>query len=105
MDIVICFVTAPSQEVAAALGKSLVDRRLAACVSIVPGVQSIYRWNDDVTIDQEVLMILKTDASLAEELQRAVLAEHPYDVPEFVALSPQQVAPQYAAWVTQSTKG
>ncbi len=102
MSIVICLVTAPSEEVGAALAKSLVTQRLAACVNVIPGVQSVYRWKDDIVIDQEVLLIIKTEQSLTERLQQAVLSEHPYDVPEFVVLKPEQVSAAYAQWVSES---
>jgi len=105
MKITICFVTAPSSEVASALAKLVVDQRLAACVNIVPGVQSVYRWNDEVTIDSEVLMIMKTSTARLEDLKRAVLKEHPYDTPEFIAIEPSASLEPYAQWVVESTVG
>ena len=102
MSIVICLVTAPSQEVGSALAKSLVSQRLAACVNIVPAVQSIYRWQDEITIDEEVLLVIKTENSMTQKLQEAVMTEHPYDVPEFVVLSVVEVSAAYAAWIAGS---
>jgi periplasmic divalent cation tolerance protein len=99
MNIVICLVTAPSQEVGAALAKSLVDQRLAACVNILPAVQSIYRWQDQITIDEEVLLLIKTEKDLTERLKQAVVAAHPYEVPEFVVLSATDVSTPYAEWI------
>jgi periplasmic divalent cation tolerance protein len=102
MSIVICLVTAPSPEVGAALAKSLVDQRLAACVNIVPAVQSIYRWQDEITIDEEVLLLIKTEKDLTERLKQAVMAAHPYEVPEFVALLATDVSTAYAEWIKSS---
>jgi periplasmic divalent cation tolerance protein len=103
-SIVICLVTAPSREVATALATKLVDKRLVACVNVVPGVQSIYRWKDEIVIDEEVLMIIKTDQRLASELQSLIISEHPYEVPEFVVIKPQDVSASYAQWVVGATE-
>jgi len=103
ISIVVCLVTAPSREVATALAKVLVDRRLAACVNVVPGVQSIYRWKDDIAIEEEALMIIKTDERLISDLKGAVAAEHPYEVPEFVVIKPHDVSDSYARWVVDAT--
>jgi periplasmic divalent cation tolerance protein len=80
-----------------------VDRRLAACVNVIPGVQSIYRWQEDIAIEEEALMVIKTDQGLVSELQSAVTAEHPYEVPEFVVIKPEDVSAAYAQWVINST--
>jgi periplasmic divalent cation tolerance protein len=103
-SIVICLVTAPSREVATALAKTLVDSKLVACVNVVSGVQSIYRWKDEIVIDEEVLMIIKTDQRLVSELQSLIISEHPYEVPEFVVIKPQDVAASYAQWVVGATE-
>jgi periplasmic divalent cation tolerance protein len=105
MSIVICLVTAPSQDVGAQLAKSLVQKELAACVNIIPGVQSIYRWQGEVTLDEEVLLLLKTTSDQVAALEKAVIAEHPYEVPEFVVLSPDSVSSPYAEWVLRSVGG
>lgn len=103
MSIVICLVTVPSHEVATALSRSLVDQRLAACVNIVPSIQSVYRWQEDIAIEEEVLMVIKTDQSRVGDVQEFVEAEHPYEVPEFIVLAPQEVSAAYAQWVSAST--
>ena len=103
MSIVICLVTAPSQEVATALSRTLVDRRLAACVNVIPAIQSVYRWQEDVAIEEEALMIIKSDQALVSELQEYITAEHPYEVPEFIVLAPKDVSAAYAQWVLSST--
>lgn len=103
MDIVICFVTAPSLEVATTLATQLVDRKLAACTNIIPGVRSVYRWNENITIDEEVLMVIKTAGPKRQLLEDFIVKEHPYDVPEFVAVSATHASLKYAAWVAGST--
>jgi periplasmic divalent cation tolerance protein len=103
MSVVICLVTTPSHEVASSLSRLLVDLRLAACVNVIPGVQSIYRWQEDIAIEEEALMMIKTDQALVSELQSAVTAEHPYEVPEFVVIKPEDVSAAYAQWVLSST--
>jgi periplasmic divalent cation tolerance protein len=105
VDIILCFVTAPSQEVASALAKLVVDRELAACVNIIPGVQSVYRWKGEVTLDEEVLMVIKTSKHRVQELEQLIIAEHPYETPEFVALTPSSVSDAYSKWVLASTGG
>lgn len=105
VDIVLCFVTAPSHEVASALAKLIVDREVAACVNIIPGVQSVYRWKGEVTLDEEVLMVIKTTKPRVQELQQLIIAEHPYETPEFVVLTPSSVSDAYSKWVLASTGG
>ena len=102
MSIVICLVTAPSQEVGSALAKVIVDQRLAACVNLIPAVQSVYRWEGSVTLDEEVLLIIKTTDEVVSALREMVISEHPYDVPEFVVLAPKDVSAAYATWVRES---
>jgi periplasmic divalent cation tolerance protein len=99
MDIVVCLVTCPSKEVGQALAKQVVAAQLAACVNILPGVQSVYHWEDSLCIDEEVLLIIKSTAARIEPLERTILEHHPYDTPEFVVLTASHVSERYAAWV------
>jgi len=98
-DVRLVLVTSPTGEFAAELARTVVGAELAACVNIVPGVRSIYRWAGQVHEGAEVLMIIKTTAALLARLEEAILAAHPYDTPEFIALQPDHVSPKYAAWV------
>jgi periplasmic divalent cation tolerance protein len=95
----VVFVTAPTQELAADLGRQLVEARLCACVNVLAGVQSIYEWEGEVCCEQEALMILKTTQAGLDALHQAVLAAHPYDTPEFLTLKPCQVDDRYGAWL------
>lgn len=100
--IAVALVTAPSQEVAESLVRTVVEERLAACGNIVPGLVSIYRWQGEVQRDQEVLIVFKTPAGATGRLMERVRQLHPYDVPEVVVLQVADVLPAYAAWVLES---
>jgi len=98
--IVLC--TCPDAETAAVFSRSLVKRKLAACVNIVPAIRSIYRWQGAVSEDQEVLMIIKSLDSRYEELEAWLLEHHQYDVPEVIALPVSRVSASYLAWIESS---
>ena len=98
-DVRVALVTAPDDEVARQLARTLVDERLAACASCVPGITSVYRWEDAIQEDAEVLIMLKTCADRAEALAERVLALHPYDVPEVIWLPVSGGAVPYLDWV------
>ncbi len=104
MNIRLCLVTCPSKEVASAIAKIVVGERLAACVSIVDGVQSIYQWKGEVAIDQEALLIIKTSVEALEKLRERIFENHPYEVPEFVAWEPGSVSHPYATWVEECVR-
>jgi periplasmic divalent cation tolerance protein len=87
---------------AAALARALVEQRLAACVNIVAEVRSIYRWNDGIDDEREQLLLIKTTEERVDALREALLARHPYDVPEFVVLSAEAQG-AYGAWLQEST--
>lgn len=99
MSIFIGLVACPSQEVASAIAKLLVDRELAACVQMLPHMQSVYRWKGEICIDQEVLLLIKSSEHLKDDVQRAVEENHPYEVPEFVVITASDVSERYAAWL------
>lgn len=99
----VVLVTAPDPAVARAIARAWVDERLVACVNLVPGVTSVYRWEDRVEESSEVLMIAKTSAERVPALEASLSKLHPYDVPEFVVLAAQHVAPAYARWLADET--
>lgn len=100
-DVRVVLVTAPDREVAASLARELVEKNLAACGNVIPGLLSIYRWEGDVQEDPEVLLILKTHADRLESLMEKVSALHPYDVPEILALPVSEGLPSYMQWVAR----
>lgn len=100
MSVVVVLSTFPSSEKAAEIARVLVDERLAACVNLVPGVRSIYRWQGAIHDDAEVLAIIKTTAERVEALRDRLIALHPYDVPEAIVLAATGGHAPYLAWVT-----
>jgi periplasmic divalent cation tolerance protein len=98
----IVFITAPSVEDAERIGGVLVEERLAACVNVLGGVRSIYRWEGAIERDDEVLMIVKTEDAAFDRLQARVLELHPYDVPEIVGLQPQHISDGYRRFLEEN---
>jgi len=88
---------------ARAFARGLVERRLAACVNLV-ALRSVYRWQGKVEDAGEVLCVVKTTAPRVRALEKHVREEHPYDCPEFVVLTPAQVASSYLRWLVDETR-
>ncbi len=101
-DIRLILCTFPDAELARCVGHSLIEARLAACVNLIPGVESIYRWQGAVETSAEVLAVFKTTAATLPALEFRLRELHPYEVPEIIALRPDQVAETYARWVSES---
>ena len=99
----IVFVTAPSLEVARELITGILERRLAACANLVPGIESHYWWEGEICNAAEVMMILKTTENRLAELETHVLEAHPYDTPEFVAWPIVRGSEKYLDWLTENT--
>ncbi len=95
----VVLVTAPSAEKAAELGRAVVSERLAACANVVPAIRSIYWWEGKVQDDAEALIVLKTTRARFEALRDRVLALHPYQVPEVVALPIEAGSEKYLEWI------
>ncbi|MEZ5386947.1 MAG: divalent-cation tolerance protein CutA [Prosthecobacter sp.] len=101
-DILIVLCTFPNMAKARETGTALVESQLAACVNLIPAVESIYRWEGQVETSAEVLALFKTTPAAWPRLESSLKELHPYDVPEIVALKPEQVAESYAKWVGMS---
>jgi len=95
--------TAPDADVARALARELVERRLAACVNVLPGATSFYHWEGAVEEQGELLLIVKTVAARIAGIEALVAELHPYDVPELVVIEPAHVESKYRAWMLQET--
>jgi periplasmic divalent cation tolerance protein len=102
-DALVVLVTAPSPDQAAEIARALVEERLAACGNVVPAIRSIYRWEGKVHDDAEALLVLKTTRGRFEALRDRVLALHPYDVPEVLALPVEAGNAAYLAWIAAET--
>lgn len=101
----IVLVTCGSIREARRIASSVVEKRLAACVNIVPGpVQSIYRWKGKVERAREILMVIKTSVKRLAELEKEIVSLHSYDVPEFIAVPISSGSRKYLAWVNESVK-
>jgi periplasmic divalent cation tolerance protein len=103
-ETVVVFSTAPSADEAERIARALLESRLVACASLVPGVTSLYRWQGAVQRDAEVLMVMKTRRGRVAELLRRLPALHPYEVPEAVVLPIEAGLPAYCRWVMQETE-
>jgi periplasmic divalent cation tolerance protein len=101
---VMLYTTFPSLVEAEKAGKALVEDRLAACVNILPGMISHYRWQGAVERAEEAVMLIKTRASLAEPVRAAVKTSHPYETPAILVLPIESVDETYFAWIMDSTK-
>ncbi len=102
-DARVVLVTVPTAEQAAGLARALVEERLAACGSVVPGLRSVFRWQGEVRDEAEALLVLKTTRARLEALRARVLALHPYDVPEVLALPVEAGSAAYLAWLAAET--
>ena len=101
---VFVYTTYPSLVEAERIGKAVLERRLAACVNILPGMISHYWWQGAIERGEEVVMIIKTRAALAERVRATVKAMHPYTVPAILVLPIAGGEPAYLDWLMQETE-
>ena len=99
MSILLVVSTFPDMPTARQIGTKLVSQQLAACVNLVPSVESIYEWENEVKQESEVIGIIKTTEQAYSKLESRLNELHPYEVPEIVALSPENGLPAYLKWV------
>lgn len=91
--------TINSEEEARKLAETLVQSRLAACVTIIPNVTSVYNWKDQLQQDREFVLLIKTHSSLAAALQDHFKSNHPYEVPEFIVIGIERGSDAYLGWM------
>jgi len=84
------------------LATQLVEKRLAACVNVIPQIHSVYRWQGKIENDSEQLLLIKTVEERLDELKTALFAMHPYELPEFVVLTIDRIAEPYREWLIDS---
>jgi len=101
--IVLC--TVPDQAAGQALARALVAEGLAACVNLLPRVTSVYRWQGQVETDSELLMIIKTRQGVYQRLEQRLVALHPYELPEVIAVPITEGLAGYLSWVDEMTGG
>ena len=98
----VAYVTAPSEEVAKKLARSLVEKKMAACVNIVPKIMSVYEWEGKINEDSEVLMMIKTMSSRVPDIVELIKKEHPYDCPEVISIPIDNGSNEYLKWVQEN---
>ena len=98
-SLLVVITSLPSLEQAQTIARQLVENRLAACVQIQQGVNSIYRWDGKICEENEVLLSAKTSRALWEEIRGFIQNNHPYDLPEIMAFTPVEYEQQYGQWV------
>jgi len=103
MSVLIVFSTFPNEASAREAAGKLVEEGLAACVSILPGVTSVYRWQGKIEETGEVLLMIKTTDKAYPRLESSLKACHPYELPEIVAVGADAGLPDYLNWVAQET--
>ena len=99
---IVMLCTVPDRESGERIAAALVEERLAACVNLVPGLISVYRWQGKVEQEPECLLIIKTGVSRFEAVQQRIKALHPYEVPEIIALPISHGDPAYLNWITEN---
>ena len=100
--LVIC--TFPSAEEARQIGTQLIELQAAACVNLVPAIESIYQWKGAIKNGEETLALIKTTVNNYPELQARIQELHPYDVPEIIAVPIDRGSPAYLAWISDVTR-
>lgn len=94
--------TCPDAQTARAIAAALVEGQSAACVNIVPGVRSVYRWQGAIEEDEEQLLLIKTTREKYPSVEQGIRERHPYDVPEIIAVSLAAGLPAYLGWIGES---
>jgi periplasmic divalent cation tolerance protein len=102
-DYIVVLVTAGSEKEGEKITQALLEEKLAACVNIVPGLKSVFRWKGKISTEDEVLLMIKTKDSLFEKLKKRVIELHSYEVPEIIALGILAGNEKYLDWLKKET--
>ena len=105
MSMLLVLTNLPDRAAAERLADSLIEKRLAACISILAPCRSVYRWKEAVQHDEEHPLLIKTTAERYAELEAAIRAGHPYELPEIIAVPVGRGLPAYLDWVVAETGG
>ncbi len=93
----------PSEESALTLAKMLIEKKLIACAQILPPVKSVFQWDNEIKIEHEIVMILKTRKENFEIIEQLVLAHHPYEIPCLLELEVSRQNSSYLSWLLENT--
>lgn len=104
LNLIVGIVSCPDRAVATSLARTLVHSKVAACVSICPGIESVYWWNDELCTTKELLLLIKSTESQVQSIKDIIAKEHPYEVPELLIVPPTDALESYAAWVKSSVE-
>lgn len=99
----IILTTVPSRDSASHIAKALVEKKIAACVSIIPQIKSVFRWDGKVQEEEELLLLIKTTEERYQQLEEEIRSLHPYTCPEILALATTAGFADYCAWVRAET--
>lgn len=103
-EVRLMLVTAPDRQTGLKIARALVEDRLAACVNIIPGLTSVYRWQGGLEEDEEVQLLIKTRSRLVDRVTEKVNGLHPYDLPEVISLAVEGGSAAYLNWVWNETQ-
>ncbi|MEJ2214323.1 MAG: divalent-cation tolerance protein CutA [Gammaproteobacteria bacterium] len=104
MSAIVIYCTCPDIETAERISRLSVEQRMAACINMIPGITSIYTWDGNIQQDQEVLLVIKSTKDRFGDIQNLINDEHPYDLPELIAVPITESSPDYLEWIKQCTK-
>lgn len=102
-EFAVVLVTVSSEEEGLRIARDLVDEKLAACVNIISGLRSIYRWEGEICDEGELLLVIKTRMALFEQVEGKIREIHSYEVPEIVAIPITRGSEAYLSWLGEST--
>jgi periplasmic divalent cation tolerance protein len=102
IQLVLC--TCPDRDSARAIAENLIDQKLAACVNILPGIESVYSWQGKRENAREHLLFIKTAEHIYDEVEKTITGLHPYDLPEVIALNIENGSAGYLKWINENIK-
>ena len=100
---ILILITVPNQKTGEEIASHLVEKNIAACVNIIPGLTSIYKWKGKIEKDDELLLLVKTQQELFHSVEKSVLEIHPYEVPEIISIDISQGFTKYLDWILSET--
>ena len=96
-QIILC--TCPDRDTAEKIARLLVNDKLAACVNILPGITSVYRWHEEIESAQEHLLLIKANKTVYQSIEKTIIKHHPYELPEIIAVPIENGLPEYLHWI------